>query len=198
MEEKKEVYYKIQCSDGSWITGTCYVENLAPMDVKVNKQGKVIKVLSYLDTRTGEIISTQDISIGSIRPDFMLEREKRLNALRKESREFASFICKFRNQACGFLVPLDTIIKMYSVYKNKEVKNVKRLIPALIKGKILDENFALDEVFMILNKHATKGMHKGDQFRAYVIFTRMMLSEGKKVKESKHFKSDLFAHFEEG
>lgn len=156
------------------------IGNLAILTVRGSKRKPL--VTEYIDLATGEIIdagTAQRLGVRSIRPDAMMRRIKKLDSLRKEPREFADFLLKFRDSRCKFLVPVDTIVDWYSKLTGKETHNIRRYFPTLIKAEILDSDLMLNEDFMINNPTAGKGAAKGDLFRAYNVFDLMMLRKTK-------------------
>lgn len=154
------------------------IANLAIFTVKGSKRKPL--VTEYVDTTTGGIIPAQvaqKMGVRSIRPDAMMRRLKKLDSLRREPREFANFLLKFRDGRCKFLVTLDTIVGWYSKLTGKEPHHIRRYIPSLVKAEVLDSDQVLNEDFMIHNPTAGKGAVKGDLFRAYNIFDQMILKK---------------------
>lgn len=152
------------------------IGNLAILTVRGSRRKPL--VTEYIDLATGEVIdaeSAQRLGVRSIRPDAMLRRYKKLDSLRKEPREFANFLLKFRDGRCKFLMPIDTIVDWYSKLTGKELHHVRRYFQTLVNAEILDADQVLNEDFMIHNPCAGKGVAKGDLFRAYNIFDQMML-----------------------
>ena len=107
----------------------------------------------------------------------MIERQRRLDSLREEVRAFAVFVLHFRNEACGFLVPMDTIKSWYSKYSGKRSDNINRYIQKLIDGGILENEIQLTKVFMLNNPNRSKKDALGDVFRAESKFSILMLSK---------------------
>lgn len=149
-------------------------DNLIIWNYKIKKSGDVV-VTEYFDRRTGEIISSKIANVREIRPDAMIERAKRLDSLRDEVRKFALFVLYFRNTACGFLVPMDTIKSWYSKYSGKRSNNVNRLVQKLIEGGILENEIQLSKVFMLNNPNRTKQDALADVFIAESKFSILML-----------------------
>jgi len=153
--------------------------NLAIFSFTFTKRGKIKKVIEYLDVKTGEIIPSDKAGIKVIKPDAMLERLNRLDALKDSVKDFALFLLSFRNKACGFLVPIEVIVKWYSIYSSKQVQHTRRLIQSLIQAKILSNEYELESIFMINNPHREWKDAKGDLCRAQVIFEIKMLKIGR-------------------
>lgn len=156
------------------------IENLAIGCTKKHK-GK-LKITHYVDMRTGELFEASEIeskyNIKSIRPEGRIRREQKINKLRKETKDFALFLLKFRNQSCGFMVPFERLIEWYSKYSGKRIDNIKRTVKTLIKEGILDDNEGVvfpHKDFMINNSNRTKDEAKSDPFVAGVIFNNMLL-----------------------
>lgn len=134
-------------------------------------------VLEYVDISTGEIIPKELAHVREIRPEAMLERFRRLDSLRVEVRNFCTFLLRFRNQACGFLVPISTLFKWYSILHNKKTSHVKRYIPVLIEAGILQDSITLDKIFMVNNPNRKASDAKGDLTKAQVIFDIIKLRQ---------------------
>lgn len=159
------------------------VGNLAILTVMGSKRKPL--VTEYVDVTTGEIYDAETaykLGVRAIRPDAMMRRTKKLDSLRKEPREFANFLLKFRDGRCKFLVPLDTIISWYSKLTGKDTHHIRRYFPSLVKAEILDDDLMLNEDFMINNPNAGKAAAKGDLFRAHNIFDQMMLKKNSPLK----------------
>ena len=136
---------------------------------KFAKHSGRMHVVEYIDISTGEIIPKEKLQIKEIRPEAMLERFRRLDTLRQEVRAFATFLLHFRNQACGFLVPIRTIVDLYSSITKKKPWHVRRYIPALIEHGILQDDITLDKIFMVNNPNRTSHNAKGDLVKAQII-----------------------------
>lgn len=152
------------------------VSNLAILSCKTSRSKPT--VLEYVDLATGEIIdahAVKKLGVRVIKPDARIRRRKKLDSLRRESREFAEFLLKFRDSHCKFLVPLETLIYFYSKLTGKETRNIKRYFPSLIIAGVLDSDLMLNEDFMINNPLAGSGVAKGDKFLAYNTFDRITL-----------------------
>lgn len=137
-----------------------------------------IHVSEYLDMETGEIISAEVAKhqgMKAVRPDAMLRRDQKLNNLRKEVRQFAVFLLKFRSQLGGFLVELDQLVKWFGECEGKEAKHVRRYLPRLIDGGILDFDYRLNRDFMWFDPEVGKSGVRGEAFAAYRIFTVLQL-----------------------
>lgn len=137
-----------------------------------------LHVYEYLDLNTGEIITAESAKhhgMKAVRPDAMLRREQKLNQLRKEVRQFAVFLLKFRSQLGGFLVELDQLVKWFGEHEGKEAKHIRRYLPRLIDGGILDFDHRLNPDFMWFDPEVGKSGVRGEAFTAYRIFTGLQL-----------------------
>ncbi|MBI2277488.1 MAG: hypothetical protein HYU74_09070 [Dechloromonas sp.] len=152
------------------------VENLAVFSVGTFRGQP--KVLEYVCTRTGEILSegeAREIGVRSIRPHAMIARTRKLDSLRKEPQAFARFILRYRNGRCGFLIPLDQLVGLYAKLHGKEIKNVRRYLPALTDAGILVDSAALHKDFMINDPSVTKAAIVGDIESAHCRFAVELL-----------------------
>lgn len=146
------------------------IEHLAVFTTKTFR-GK-LQVVEYVDVTTGEILPAevvQKMGVRSIRPDASHRRLKKLDALRKEPREFADFLLQFRNQRCGFLLPLEGIVDWYATMTRKQPNHVRRYFVPLAQAGILDTDQMLHKDFMIHNPRAGKEQAQGERLRAYNI-----------------------------
>lgn len=64
-----------------------------------------VKVVEYVDTETGEIVSARDARIKygvtSVYPDASVKRQEKMKRLKYSLKDFANFILKFRNKSCS-------------------------------------------------------------------------------------------------
>lgn len=153
------------------------INNLAVLTA--SKIRNKLQVTEYLDMTTGEIIfpiTVQKMGVRTIRPEAGIRRRKKLDALRKEPREFANFILRFRDNRCGFLVPLPEIVKWYSKTTDKTPFHVRRYFGPLIQGGILDSSTMLNEDFMVNNPHSGKSDAKGGRAKALNVYDGIRLS----------------------
>lgn len=152
------------------------VENLAVLNVGTFRGQP--KVLEYVCTRTGEILSAgqaYEIGVRSVRPHAMIARTRKLESLRKEPQEFARFILRYRNDRCSFQVPLEQLVGLYAKLHGKEAKNVRRYLPTLTDAGVLVDGVTLHKDFMIDAPTATKASALGDTQSASCRFARDML-----------------------
>lgn len=156
--------------------------NLFVYTYKFARDSGRMHVVEYVDISTGEIIPKELAQIKEIRPEAMLERFKRLDSLRVEVRNFCTFLLRFRNQACGFLVPISTLFKWYATLHNRKTSHVKRYLPVLIEAGILQDSITLDKIFMINNPNRRSSDAKGDLIKAQVRFDVIKLRHDKETK----------------
>ncbi|MCE1243795.1 hypothetical protein [Oryzomicrobium sp.] len=150
------------------------------------RRGSKLNVTEYLDLATGEVLNTEEArsrGVTSIRPDAMVRRERKLETLRVEPKRFAQFLLRFRDQRCGFLVGVDTLVKWYSRLTGMASKNIRRYFDALTKAGILDHDHVLDRDFMVRNPNAGKVEARGATFKASCMFSLMLLGS----EQTAHF-----------
>lgn len=149
--------------------------NIFVYTYKLARNSRRMHILEYIDISTGEIIPKRKLHIPEIRPEAMLTRFKRLDSLRQEVRDFAIFLLKFRNHACGFLVPMDTLVGWYADISSKRVWNIQRYFETLYTNKILSDYETPEKEFMIKNPTREKSDAKGDYDKAHTIYTLLRL-----------------------
>lgn len=136
------------------------------------------KVVEYIDLSTGEILDTQQAkALGVKEYDYAplsLERDEILMTLRREVREFASFLLRFRNYEGGVSPSVEGVVKYYSLYMNKHIKHVNRYLEQL-KGKVLHTKDKLAKPFARLDKERTISDLYGQDAKAENTFLFMML-----------------------
>lgn len=139
--------------------------------------GKVIDILEYLDFTTGEIFTSKQVKVSSYDNKFMQQRYKVMSSLTKEQRELALFLLDFRNNACGFLVPVSDILGMYRTYSGQRLDHIKKKFEILITKGVLQDHYTPSQIFMINNKRRDTSSAKGDLTRAGIIFDIKMLKK---------------------
>lgn len=159
-------------------------ENLAVLSCR-RFRGK-LHVAEYLDMTTGEIIDAKTINalgMKAIRPEARQRREAKLNSLRKEVRQFAVFLLKFRSQLGGFLLPLDQLVRWYGTLEGKEAKHIRRYLPRLVDAGILDFDHKLNPDLMWYDPEVGRAGVRGETFRAYRIFDELRLKRKPRFHE---------------
>lgn len=141
------------------------------------KRNKVKSILEYVDISSGEILLARDVKIKTSDSKFMLERNRILDSLTDSQRKLALFILDFRNRACGFLIPIEEILSMYSKYSDQRKDSVKRSFEALIPKGVMQDKYTLAQPFMLYNKNRNSTDAKGDVTRAGIIFDIKMLEK---------------------
>lgn len=143
-------------------------------------KGRRQKAREYLDLSTGEILEAsiaKTMGVTVIRPDTASRRLRKLRTLRKEPRDFARFLLRFRDRQCKFLVSMETLVSWYAHITGRAAKNIRRYFEALIRGGILEEDLMLQEDFMVKHPRAGKESTKGDTFRAHTILSLLRLKQ---------------------
>lgn len=138
-------------------------------------------VEEYIDLSTGEIIKTvhlrndprvpPQIYVGEI----MLQRQAMMNSFRKEVREFAYFVLKFRNNRRGITPTIDTLVEWYARINEKRVSNVRRYVNVLERAGLLAGSSLLSPLFQSTGKTKTTKDHLGEDFSASTQFMVMSL-----------------------
>lgn len=157
------------------------LSNLCIYDVE--SKGVRMKVLNYEHMPTGSLLDYKNYRKlgGSVIPkDGSSHRTSKLLKLRKEPMEFASFLLKFRNTACGFRVSTEQLIDWYSMYSGKRKDNVRRLMKALIEAEILKDEFTLHKDFMINSRNRSKSDAIGDFETAGITFDILLMKKRQK------------------
>lgn len=138
------------------------------------------QVTEYLDASTGQLIpaaAAQRAGVRTIRSDARIRRKTKLDRLRPEPRQFATFLLRFRDVHCKFLMPVETLISWFSALHGKQRGHVRRYFKPLIEAGILDSETSLNEDFMVSNPAAGKETSKGDEARAYRLYEELRLKQ---------------------
>ena len=142
------------------------------IDNELVSRYKALKVVEYLDQTTGEIIQASDarndprlpqqIYVGEIQ----LLRESLMASLRKEVREFALFILRFRNSRRGISPEINTIVDWYAMIHGKRPSNVRRYVKALHEASFLAGESLLSPLFQRTGKTTISKDHLGEDSAA--------------------------------
>ena len=146
----------------------------------VESKGIRLKVLNYKHMLTGSLLDYADYRKlgGAVIPKEGSNcRINKLLKLRKEPMEFATFLLRFRNSACGFRVSTNQLVDWYSIYSGKRKDNVRRLFKPLIEAGILQDEFTLHKDFMINSKNRTKKEAVGDFETAGITFDVLLMKK---------------------
>jgi DNA-binding transcriptional ArsR family regulator len=123
---------------------------------------KYLKATEYIDLKTGEILSEKEAQkLGVTELDYGLYVETRkqiLAKLRKEVRQLATFVLKFRNKRRGITPDLSTVMKYYSELNNKRYDNVTRHREDLYSSIMVDDYLCRPE-FQFTGKQVTTKEH---------------------------------------
>lgn len=164
------------------------IKNMRKLITPIIVDGRIItrlpqyEVLEYVNVFTGEIISADkakelgvnqgiDVSV------LAMQREYVLNLLRKEVRDFALFLLKFRNNRRGITPDADAICKMYAEIHGLRVSNVRRNIPKLKKAGILESIYMLTPLFQRAGKNMTAKQHLSEDFKAQIVYQKELNSK---------------------
>ena len=138
---------------------------------------EVRKVAEYVDTYSGEIFTAKEAkALGLQEIDYgllALRREAILGGLRKEVREFAMFVLKFRNKRRGVTPNAQELCRMYAELYNKRSDNVRRLLDTLKKKGILESDELLSPEFQISGVNTTAKDHLAEMFIAEITYEKL-------------------------
>lgn len=159
------------------------------------KDGREVKrkvihpvVKEYVDMSTGEIISASFAkTLGLTELNYAVMKLKQnlvLNLLRKEVRDFADFLLRFRNRRRGISPDLDTICQWYSELTGIRKNNVVRYVPTLKEAGILASDVLLMPLFQISGKDTKASDHLSEDFDAEIKFLKL------KKQRRNHLKSE--------
>lgn len=139
-----------------------------------------VKVVEYVDLSTGEILTSQEAkNRGVVELDygfFVLQREALLNSLRKEVKDFALFVLKFRNKRRGVTPNAQELCKMYAELYGKKTSNVRRLLDKIKEKGILVSDDLLAPMFQFSGKNMSAKDHLSEQFIAEVTYEKLRRS----------------------
>lgn len=165
-------------------TNRHFLDNFAILTVK-HFQGKH-HVTEYMDITTGEIIdakAAQALGMRIVRPDAQERREEKLDALRKEVRQFTDFLLKFRNRLGGFLESLDQLVKWYGKLEDKETFHVRRYFPRLVDAGILDFDLRLNPDFMRYVPDQDRRLVQSETGAAHRIYDEIRFCKKRKAEQ---------------
>jgi hypothetical protein len=148
--------------------------NLAILSIEANKQGKVKRVCEYIDMRAGEVIPADQVRIPVLDMRAKLPaRERALDGLRSEVRQFARFVLKFANRRRGITPGIDTLCQWYADLSGKLAKNVRRYVPKLHEAGILAGENLLGPLFQ--RAGGSVGTSLGEEMHAATTYARLRL-----------------------
>ena len=142
---------------------------------------KLIKVIELVDKTTGEILTAEQAEKVGFRQGinfgvFVLQRETVLNNLRKEVREFALFVLKFRNQRGGITPDVDELCKMYAELHGMKTSHVKRYVERLKEVGVLSSKYLVGPLFQIHNKKLAPNEHLAEDVIASNVYDSLARS----------------------
>lgn len=142
---------------------------------------KLIKVIELVDKTTGEILTAEQAARFGFRQGinfgvFVLQRETVLNSLRKEVREFALFVLKFRNQRGGITPDIDELCKMYAELHGMKTSHVKRYVERLKEVGVLSSKYLVGPLFQIHNKKLAPNEHLAEDIIASNVYDNLVRS----------------------
>lgn len=149
----------------------------------VERKGRRLHVTEYVDMTIGEILSATQVrkmGVKEIRPDARVRRERILNGLRKEVRQFADFVLTFRNGRGGFAPGIDELVRWYAFLHDRRPNDVRRLVQRLVEGGVIEQVPHGEHVpthdLMWLRSAPTKASVKGEYSSALVKFDRLLIA----------------------
>lgn len=151
-----------------------------PLAIRINDKlvlrYKAPTVTEYIDQSTGEIIQASDLkSDPRISPhihfgEIILLRQALINSLRREVREFALFVLRFRNNRRGITPEISTLVEWYARLHNKKPSNVRRYVAVLEKAGFLAGSSLLSRLFQRTGKRTVARDHLGEEAEARRIY----------------------------
>ncbi|PZQ02470.1 MAG: hypothetical protein DI587_03305 [Variovorax paradoxus] len=145
---------------------------LAIYGTSTTKTGQVRSVRDFVDMMSGEAIPADQLSIGvlDLRKRYPA-REAALASLRPQVLPFALFVLRFANKRRGITPGIAVLSRWYADLHDKQTKNVRRYIPALLKAGILAGDTLLGPLFQHTRGAARD--HLGEDFRAWCIYQKL-------------------------
>lgn len=157
------------------------LDNLQILSVHMARRR--LQVTEYLDTSTGEILTATEVckfGVREIRSDARVRREAVLASLRKEVREFADFVLRFRNGRCSFSPGMDQLVLWYAYLHDKRPDNVRRIVKGLIKGGVVERTAHGEYIptadFRWHQRGSLKALIDGEYSAALLKFDRLLLA----------------------
>lgn len=141
-------------------------------------------VKEYVDIKTGEIVKAElvhkECNIKEIDYGVMvMQRQYLLSKLRKEVREFALFVLKFRNKRRGITPTIKVLCQWYAELNDMLPKNVYKYIERLQEGGILskDNPEVMAPLFQISGTNTKSKDHLSELSNAKTQFTMMLINK---------------------
>lgn len=165
---------------------------LAIWQVSTTRQGRVKKVVSYVNSFTGEVIPAAPVK--TLPPkDFrkkLTEQARVLRGLRPEVQTFALFLLSFRNRRRGISPGVSTLARWWAKMTQQQVSHVRRYIPRLYDAGVLAGENLLCPVWQWAGGKAIR--HLGEDVHSAVTHSVEYLSgrRGPLVREEVVFSVD--------
>jgi hypothetical protein len=154
------------------------------IDGKEVHRFSLLKISECVDKTTGEIIpfsQAEELGFSQMIQSGLLmkQREAILNSLRKEVKDFALFVLKFRNKRGGITPHIDKLCRMYAELHDLRSTNVRRYIKKLKDANILASDQLLCPLFQIYNRSVSSKEHLSEDCIAGNVFIRMLAETNK-------------------
>ena len=141
-------------------------------------------VEEYLDKSTGEIL-TPDVAkklYGIKEIDYgvlVMQRQYLLSKLRKEVREFALFVLKFRNKRRGVTPTIRVLCQWYAELNDMLPRNVYKYVTRLQEAGILskDNPDVMAPLFQISGNNTTAKSHLSEMSNATALFIKLLIEK---------------------
>jgi hypothetical protein len=148
------------------------------IDGRMSSRYKCVKVTSYVNLRTGEVIPVEHgeqrglTVIGAVSRKAMA-REQVLLSMRPEARAFARFCLEFRNKRRGVTPGFDKLCHLYAQLNGKRPQDVRRYLPALEKAGIKAGESVLGVDWQISGSKVSAAVHLKEDQQAEATYARM-------------------------
>lgn len=139
------------------------------------------KVIMYYDTKKKVDVTPVDAvtkyEVKEIHYSLLaMQREEILNSLRKEVKDFALFVLKFRNKRRGLSVDIRELCRWYAELYDKRADNVYPMIKRLIEVGILNQDAnVMMPLFQISGANTKAKEHLHELARAKALFEMMLI-----------------------
>lgn len=138
-------------------------------------------VVEYLDMETGEIMPAAVVlkhpeAWPEVRcSERMLQRDFILNSLRKEVREFALFLLRFKNERRGVTPGVNQIVHWYARLTGKRASNVRRYLEPLKQAGVIAGTSLLGPLFQVAGTRTKASEHLSEDMRAVSEFLVLIM-----------------------
>ncbi len=147
-------------------------ESLAAWTVSRTRAGRIKRVEACIDMATGEIIPADGVPLPvlDLRTK-QADKERVLNSVRPEVRQFAYFVLAFANKRRGITPGIDRLCHWYADITGKRADNVRRYVPKLEQAGILAGDNLLGPLFQ--RTGGTARAHLGEEAIAAYRYQRI-------------------------